>query len=155
MRKKWFWWQSAFQALLGTAVLYTVRFLPLQAGQGWFFFSTTSWLGYVRCKACLVQGHMRKLLISAWTLQCTSAARGLALVPGVIKPLRQCRTDMLHSLDRCVFFVLAVQALLAATRRQPGLPLGFPTHARAVTQDTTAIIQQELLRQCCNCFCSD
>lgn len=69
-----------------------------------FFSTTTSWLGYVRCKACLVQGHMRKLLISAWTLQCTSAARHLALVLGVIKTLRQCRTDMSHSLDRCGFF---------------------------------------------------
>lgn len=53
------------------------------------------------------------------------------------------------------FFVLVVQALLAVPRRHPGLPVGFPARPRAVTQDSTAIIQQHLLRQCCNCFCSD
>lgn len=113
------------------------------------FSTTTSWLGYVRCKACLVHGHMRKLLISAVMLQCTSAARRLALVLGVIKPLQQCRTDVSHSLDLC-FFVLAVEALLPALRRHPGPPVWFPTCARAVSQVTTAIIQQ-----CCNCLCSN
>lgn len=98
---------------------------------------------------------MRKLLISAGTLQCTSAARRLASVLGLIKPLRQRRTDMSHSLDRRGFFVFAVHALLAAPRRHPGLPVGFPTRARAAPQDTTAIIQQRVDRQCCDCFCSD
>lgn len=81
------------------------------------------------------------------------------MVLGVIKPLRQRRTDMSHSLDRCVFFFCFFyprsRALLAVPRRHPGLLVGFPTRARAVTQDTTAIIQQASLRQCCNRFGSD
>ncbi len=62
-------------------------------------FSTTAIsLGYVRCKACLVQSQMRKLLISAWKLQYTSTIRHQALVLAVINLLQLSKTGML-----CIF----------------------------------------------------
>lgn len=72
-------------------------------------------LDYVRCKACLVQSHKRKLLISAWKPLYTSAARNLALVLGVINPLQQSLSDMCillhHALHTPAYFCRMVHAL--------------------------------------------